>query len=245
MIRIWNRYFYISQINSSKLCFFKSRTQLQLEIVFLRKQLEILNRSRKKLQIKNRDRLFFTVMKSIFSNWQQSLVIIKPATVINWHRKGFKLYWKWKSRSEGGRPKIPQEQINLIKQMANENPLWGVPRIHGEILKLGFDISESTVMRYISKKNGRTSGQRWKTFLKNHTAEIISIDFLTVPTINFKLLHVLVFLSHQRRKIIHFNVTAHPTSEWTTQQLRNALHDSEIPKFLIRDRDTKFGNLFS
>ncbi|MCX6173916.1 MAG: helix-turn-helix domain-containing protein [Ignavibacteriales bacterium] len=172
-------------------------------------------------------------------------MIIKPATVINWHRKGFKLYWKWKSRSEGGRPKIPQEQINLIKQMANENPLWGVPRIHGEILKLGFDISESTVMRYISKKNGRTSGQRWKTFLKNHTAEIISIDFLTVPTINFKLLHVLVFLSHQRRKIIHFNVTAHPTSEWTTQQLRNALHDSEIPKFLIRDRDTKFGNLFS
>jgi transposase InsO family protein len=129
--------------------------------------------------------------------------------------------------------------------MAEDNPQWGVPRIHGEILKLGFDISESTVMRYIPKKNGRTSGQRWKTFLKNHASEIISIDFLAVPTINYKLLHVLIFLSHERRKIIHFNVTAHPTAEWSTQQLRNALHDSDIPKFLIRDRDTKFGSLFS
>jgi transposase InsO family protein len=128
--------------------------------------------------------------------------------------------------------------------MAEDNPQWGIPRIHGEILKLGFDISESTVMRYIPKKNGKTSGQRWKTFLKNHATEIVLIDFLTVPTYNFKLLYVLIFLSHERRKIIHFNVTAHPTSDWSTQQLRNALHDSEIPKFLIRDRDTKFGDLF-
>lgn len=150
-----------------------------------------------------------------------------------------------KSRNCGGRPKIPKEQIDLIKQMANENPHWGVPRIHGEIMKLGFHISESTVQRYVPKKNGRTSGQRWKTFLKNHAAKIVSMDFLTVPTINYRLLYVLVFLSHERRKIVHFNVTAHPTSEWSTQQMRNVLHDSEIPKFLIRDRDTKFGSLFS
>jgi len=118
-------------------------------------------------------------MKRIFSNWKQSLVIIKPGTVIDWHRKGFKLYWRWKSRHHGGRSKIPKEQIDLIKQIAEENPQWGIPRIHGEILKLGFDISESTVQRYVPKKNGRTSGQRWKTFLKNHASGLISIDLLT------------------------------------------------------------------
>jgi transposase InsO family protein len=123
--------------------------------------------------------------------------------------------------------------------------MWGIPRIHGEMLKLGYDISQATVWRYMPKKNGSNNGQRWKTFLKNHASEIISIDYFSVPTINFKILHVLIFLSQHRRKIIHFNVTAHPTSEWTTQQLRNALHDTEIPKFLTRDRDTKFGNLFS
>jgi transposase InsO family protein len=183
-------------------------------------------------------------MKRIFSNWKSNLIIIKPGTVIKWHRKGFKLYWKWKCRNNGGRPKIPQEQINLIKRMAKENPLWGVPHIHGEMFKLGFEISESTVMRYMPKKEGSTTGQNWKTFLKNHASGIISIDFLTVPTINYKILYVLVFLSHERRKIIHFNVTSNPTSEWAVQQLRNALQDSNIPKYLIRDRDCKFGNLF-
>jgi len=172
------------------------------------------------------------------------MVIIKPEPVINCRRKGFKIYWIWRSRHGGGGPRFPKEQINLIKQMAEDNPQWGIPRRHGEIPKLGFDISESTVMRYVPQKNGRTSGQRWKTFLKNHASEIISIDFLTVPTISCKLLYVLVFLSHERRKIIHFNVTAHPIAEWSTQQLKNTLYDSDIPKFLIRDRDTKFGNLF-
>jgi transposase InsO family protein len=155
------------------------------------------------------------------------------------------LYWRWKSRSALGRPKIPQVQIDLIKQMANDNPLWGAPRIHGEMLKLGFDISEATVQRYIPRKPPRTTGQRWKTFLKNHSAEIVSLDFLVVPTITFKLLHVLVFLSHDRRKIIQFLVTDHPTSEWATQQLRNAFSDEETPKFLIRDRDRIFGEAFA
>ena len=128
-------------------------------------------------------------------------------------------------------PAIPQVQINLIKQMANEDPLWGAPRIHGEMLKLGFDISEATVQRYLPRKPQSTTGQRWKTFLKNHSAEIISLDFFIVPTITFKLLHVLVFLSHERRKIIQFNVTARFTSEWATQQLRNAFYDAETPTF--------------
>jgi len=129
--------------------------------------------------------------------------------------------------------------------MAADNPLWGAPRIHGELLKLGFEISESTVLRYMPESPQRTTGQRWRTFLKNHSSDIISLDFFVVPTIAFKVLHVLVFLSHDRRKIIHFNVTDHPTSEWTTQQLRNAFCDEEPLKFLIRDRDTKFGEAFT
>jgi transposase InsO family protein len=128
--------------------------------------------------------------------------------------------------------------------MASDNPLWGAPRIHGKILKLGLNISESTVLRYLPKKSRRAGGQTWKTFLKNHSSEIISLDFFVVPTMTFKLLRVLVFLSHERRKIIHFNVTEHPTSEWASQQLRNAFYDEGTLKFLIRDRDKKFGNSF-
>ena len=172
------------------------------------------------------------------------MLTVKPEAVIRWHQQGYKLYWRWKSRHKNGRPQIPQEQINLIKQIAGDNPLWGAPRIHGELLKLGFDISEATVLRYMPKKLRRTTGQQWKTFLRNHSAEIISLDFFTVPTITFRLLYILVFPSHDRRKIIHFNVTDHPTSEWTTQQLRNAFYDQEIPKFLIRDRDSIFGEDF-
>jgi len=129
--------------------------------------------------------------------------------------------------------------------MANDNPLWGAPRIHGEMLKLGFDISEATIQRYMPRRPQRTSRQRWKTFLKNHSAQIVSVDFLVVPTITFKLLYVLVFLSHDRRRIIHFNVTAHPTAQWSAQHLRNACCDQEPPRFLIRDRDTKVGEAFA
>jgi hypothetical protein len=183
-------------------------------------------------------------MKRIFANWKSSLLIIKPETIIKWNRKGFKLYWRWKCRNNGGRPKIPIEQINLIKQMAKDNPLWGVPHIHGEMLKLGYDISESTVLRYMPKKEDNSTGQRWNTFVKNHASGIVSIDFFCVPTVSYKLIHVLIFLSHERRKIIHFNVTSNPNSEWAVQQLRNTLLDSYIPKYLIRDRDCRFGKLF-
>ncbi|MDP2886980.1 MAG: integrase core domain-containing protein [Ignavibacteria bacterium] len=225
--------------------YFKSRTQLQLEIVYLRKQLEILARKSRKPRIRPSDRFFFGILTSILSSWKSTLLIIKPETVIRWHRQGFRLFWRWKSQSEAGRPKIPRDQIALIKQMANDNPLWGAPRIHGEMLKLGFEISEATVQRYMTKKVPRTTRQRWKTFLKNHSAQIVSVDFLVVPTITFKLLYVLVFLSHDRRRIIHFNVTAHPTAQWSAQQLRNAFSDVEPPRFLIRDRDTKFGEVFT
>jgi len=235
----------IRSLLSLCLRFFKSRAQLQLEIVYLRKQLEILTRTSPRPHFRSSDRFFFSRLTSIFSSWKGTLLIIKPGTVIRWHRQGFRLYWRWKSRSALGRPKITQQQINLIKQITAENPLWGDPRIHGEMLKLGFDISESTVLRYLPKKPKRTTGQHWKTFLKNHSAEIVSMDFLVVPTITFRLLYVLVFLSHERRKIIHINVTDHPTSAWTSHQLTNAFYDEEIPKFLIRDRDKIFGRVFS
>jgi len=184
-------------------------------------------------------------MTNVFGSWKETLLVINPQTVIRWHKEGFRLYWRRKSRSALGRPEISQAQIDLVRQMANDNPLWGAPRIHGEMLKLGFDLSEATVQRYVPKRPQRTTRQRWKTFLKNHSVEIISLDFFVVPTITFKLLHVLVFLSHDRGRIIHFNVTDHPTAEWASQQLRNAFCDIEPFKFLIRDRDNKFGELFT
>ena len=173
------------------------------------------------------------------------IFIVKPETIIKWHRSAFKLYWRWKSKPKGGRPKVSMEVINLIKQMANNNPLWGATRIHEELKKLGFDISVSTVQGYMPKRSRRSTGQNWKTFLKNHSKEIISIDFLTVPTIKFKLIHVMVIIEHHRRKIVHFNVTKNPTAEWTFQQIMNLLFDYDTPKYLIRDRDKKYGNLFS
>jgi hypothetical protein len=162
------------------LSFLKTTTQVRLENLFLRKQMEILARMSTRPRLRPSDRIFFSVMTDLFSYWKETLLVFKPDTVIRWHRESFRLYWRWKSRSEAGRPKIPQSQINLIKQMANDNPLWGAPRIHGELLKLGIDISESTVLRYMPKKTPRTSQQRWKTFLRNHSAEIISLDLSLV-----------------------------------------------------------------
>jgi hypothetical protein len=221
------------------------KEQLQLEIIFLRKQLEILARTSTRPQLRSSDRFFFSTMTNVFDSWKETLLVIKPETVIWWHRQSFRLFWKWKSRSETGRPKNPQAQIDLIRQMANDNPLWGAPRIDGEMLTLGFDLSEATVQPNMPKRPQRTTRQRWKTFLKNHSAQIVSVDFLVVPTITFHLLYVLVFLSHDRRRIIHFNVTAHPTAQWSAHQLRNAFCDQEPPRFLIRDRDTKFGEVFT
>ena len=184
-----------------------TKAQLQLEVIFLTKQLEIYKRTDPKLIIKRTDRMFFSLMKELLSNWRERIFIVKPETVIKWHRTAFRIHWRLKSKPIGGRPEVNWELINLIKQMAKENLLWGVPRIHGELLILGFDVSQSTVQRYFPKRGGRTIGQRWKTFLKNHSKEIVSIDFLTVPTINFKLIHVLVVIEHHKRKIIYFNVS--------------------------------------
>jgi len=177
----------IRSLLSLLLRFFNSRIQLQLEIVFLRKQLEIVTRTSPRLRLRPSDRFFMGLLTDLFDSWKEALLILKPETVIRWHRQSFRVFWKCKSRSTPGRPAIPQAQINLIKQMANDNPLWDAPRIHGEMLKLGFDISEATVQRSMPRRPQRTTRQRWKTFLKNHSAQIISVDFLVVPTITFKL----------------------------------------------------------
>jgi len=157
------------------LSLFKSHAQLHLEVLFLRKQLEIVARSSPKLKIQPTERFLMGFLTDLYESCREALLIVQPETVIRWHRQSFQLFWKWKSRSEAGRPKIPQAQIDLIRQMASENPLWGAPRIHGEMLKLGFDISEATVLRYMPKKAPKTSKQRWKTFLKNDSTQIVSV----------------------------------------------------------------------
>jgi putative transposase len=172
------------------------------------------------------------------------LVIVKPETVIGWHRKGFRLFWNWKVRQgQPGRPPVSKEIRQLIRKMSRENPLWGAPRIHGELLKLGIDIGETSVGKYIVR-SGKPPSQTWRTFLENHVKNTVSVDFLTVPTIRFQVLYVFLVLAHDRRRIVHFNVTAHPTVEWTAQQLREDFPFDQIPRYLLRDRDRIFGDEF-
>jgi transposase InsO family protein len=172
------------------------------------------------------------------------LVIVKPETVIGWHRKGFRLYWTWKVRhGRPGRPPISKEVRKLIRTMSRENPLWGAPRIHGELLKLGIDIGETSVGKYIVRSR-KPPSQNWRTFLENHVKTMVSVDFFTVPTIRFQVLYVFLVLAHDRRRIVHFNVTAHPTAEWTAQQLREAFPFEQISHYLLRDRDGIFGGEF-
>jgi transposase InsO family protein len=167
-------------------------------------------------------------------------VIVQPDTIVRWHRAGFRSYWRWKSRACGGRPKVPAEVRSLIRRMNVENPLWGAPRIHGELLKLGIEIAQSTVAKYMAKRRPG-SGQTWKTFLRNHAAGIGAMDFLVVPTINFRLLFVLVILRHERRRLISLSVTDHPTAEWIARQITEAFPWDSAPTHLIRDRDAADG----
>jgi len=172
-----------------------------------------------------------------------SLRIIKPETVIAWNRKGFRLYWTWKSRPRKGRPCEPREIRELIRKISLANPRWGAPRIHGELMKLGLDIAETTVAKYMVRPR-RPSSQTWKTFLKNHMRDMVSTDFFVVPTATFRLLFVFLVLSHDRRRVVHFAVTSHPTAEWTAQQLRYAFPWDTAPRYLLRDRDSCYGEQF-
>src|ERR1700716_2979582 len=224
----------------------KTSAALRLENLALRQQLAVLRRSApKRLKLTPADRIFWVWLRSLWGEWKSALVIVKADTVVGWHRKGFRLFWTWKiHRGKPGRPSVPQEVRNLIRMMSRNNPRWGAPRIHGELLKLGIEITEPTVAKYMVRLR-KPPSQTWQTFLENHVKSIVSIDFFTVPTIRFQVLYVFLVLAHDRRRILHFGITAHPTAEWTAQQLREAFPWNTTPRYLLRDRDRIFGDAFS
>jgi transposase InsO family protein len=220
---------------------FKSKLRLEAENAVLRHQLIVLRRrQRGRVRLTNNDRWFFIQLYRWFPSILQVLTIIRPETLVRWHRAGFRRYWQWKSRRLGGRPQIETELRVLIRRMSVENPLWGAPRIHGELLKLGFEVAQSSVAKYMVKQQGRPS-QGWRTFLHNHAPDIAAMDLFVVPTIGFKLLYALVIVRLDRRDLVWINVTAHPTAEWISRQITEAFPWNEAPPYMIRDRDSIYG----
>ena len=224
---------------------FRSRAALQLEIIVLRHQLEVLQRTRPtRVRLTRLDRTLWLFLYRLWPRCLDAVVIVKPETVVAWHRKGFRAFWTWKSRPRRrGRPPVPAEIRTLIRRMTRENPLWGAPRVHGEVLKLGIEISQAAVSKYMIR-HPKPPSQTWKTFLRNHVGCLASIDFLVVPTATFRLLFVFIDLHHERRCIVHFGVTVHPTSLWVSQQIREAFPWQTAPRYLIRDRDGIYGGVF-
>jgi transposase InsO family protein len=220
---------------------FKSKMRLEAENAVLRQQLIVLRRRlHGRVRLTNSDRWFFILLYRWFPSILQVLTIIRPETLIRWHRSGFRRYWRWKSRSLGGRPQIEAGLRALIRQMSMENPLWGAPRIHGELLKLGFEVAQSSVAKYMVKRRG-PPGQGWLTFLRNHAPDIAAMDFFVVPTIGFDLLYAFVVVRLDRRDLVLINVTRNPTAEWVARQITEAFPWDEAPQYLIRDRDRIYG----
>ncbi len=224
----------------------RSRAALQLEILALRQQLAVLQHATpRRPRLRPADRLFWVCLSSLWSGWRRNLVIVKADTVVGWSRTGFRLFWTWKSRrGRTGRPAVSKDVRDLIRQMSLANPLWGAPRIHGELLKLGITISQPTVAKYMVRHR-KPPSQTWRTFLTNHVHDVGSVDFFTVPTATFRVFFVFIVLAHQRRRIIHFNVTEHPTTAWTAQQLVEAFPWDTAPRYLLRDRDRIYGDGFT
>jgi len=194
---------------------FRSQADLAAENLALRQQLAILEQRSRRPRLQTRDRIFWTWLARLWSNWRSVLVIVQPETVVRWHRQGFKLYWRWKSRGgKVGRPRVDAEIRKLIRRMSRANPTWGTPRIRSELRLLGYTVAKSTVDRY-RIRHRKPPSQTWRTFLDNHVRDIVAIDFFTVPTAKFRILFAFVVLRHHRRMVVHFNVTAHPTAEWT------------------------------
>jgi len=222
----------------------RTQRELALENLALRQQVAVWKVRQPRPQLRATDRLFWVVLSRLWKNWRSSLQVVRPETVVRWHRQGFRRYWAWKSRHRRGRPAIGTEVRDLIRRMSRANPLWGAPRIHGELLKLGLTVSQATVSKYMPRQR-RPPSQVWRTFLKNHAQDLIALDFFTVPTATFRVLFVLVVLSHGRRRLRHFNITEHPTAEWTARQLIEACGPEDSPRYLIRDRDQVYGERFS
>jgi transposase InsO family protein len=222
----------------------RARATLEAEIWVLRQQINVLRRAvpgRQSFGIF--DRLIFVGLCRLFPKACDALAIVKPDTIIRWHRAGFRAYWRWKSRRRGGRPTAPPDIRRLIHEMSIANPLWGAPRIHGELLKLGIEIGQTSVAKYMARRRGPPS-QGWKTFLHNHADGIAAMDLFVVPTISFRLLYGLLIVGHGRRQIVWLGVTAHPTAEWIANQITEAFGWERAPLYLIRDRDRAYGNVF-
>jgi len=222
----------------------RAQRELALENVALRQQLAVWKARQPRPRLTEMDRIFWVVLSRLWKNWRSSLRVVRPETVVRWHRQGFRRYWAWKSGRRPGRPLISRDLRDLIRRMSHANPLWGAPRIHGELLKLGLTVSQATVSKYMLRPR-RPPSQAWRAFLRNHAEDLIALDFFTVPTATFRVLFVLVVLSHGRRRLVHFNVTEHPTAEWTARQLIEACGLEESPRHLIRDRDAVYGERFS
>jgi transposase InsO family protein len=224
---------------------FKSKSCLAAENAALRQQVIVLQRKiRGRPEFTDHERLFFIQLYRWFPSVLNAIKIIRPETLLRWHRAGFRRHWRWKSRNLGGRPRIDAALRALIRQMSIENVLWGAPRIRGELLKLGFAIAQSTVTRYMARPDGRAppSGQRWGSFVRNHMPQIAAVDLFVVPTLGFNLLYVLVIVRLARRELVWINVTSHPTAEWIAQQITEAFPwGDELPRYLIRDRDAVYG----
>jgi hypothetical protein len=196
--------------------FFASRAALAAENLMLRQQLIVVHRSVPRPKLRRTDQVLLCWLSRLWSGWRSALLIIQPQTVILWHRQGFKLYWRWKSRKKPGRPKTDRAIRDLIRRMCRDNPTWGAPRIQSELALLGHDVVESTVAKYVVRQP-KPPSQNWRTFLKNHVGQTAAIDFFTLPTITFRVMHVFLVLRHDRRRIVHFNVTTNPTAQWTAQ----------------------------
>jgi putative transposase len=223
----------------------RSRAALHLEILALRHQLQLLQRSgRPRVRLTPADRLLWVWFSRIWTDWRTALILVTPDTVVAWHRRGFRLVWTWKSRRRTGRPSIPADVRALIRTMSKANPLWGAPRIHGELRKLGITVSQSTVAKYMGRRRPSPS-QTLRTFLANHLGQLVAADFFVVPTVTYRLLFVLVMLAHDRRRVVHVAVTDHPTAAWTAQQLRNALPEDQCPSYLLHDHDAVFAGVFN
>jgi hypothetical protein len=223
---------------------FRSHRTLLLENLALRQQLTVLKRKHRRPKVSLLDKLFWVLVHRFWSAWKSSLIIVTPETVVRWHRVGFRLYWSLisKVKNQVGRKRLSTEVRDLIFRMVAENPTWGAPRIHGELLMLGFDVSERTISRWMQRapREARPT-QRWRAFLANHREAIAAMDFFTVPTISFGVLYCFFVIHHDRRRILHVNITKHPTSSWIVQQLREAFPFGAAPRYLIHDRDAKYG----
>ena len=224
---------------------FRTRAALQAEILALRHQLAVFQKNApRRLRLHRCDRLLWVVLYRFWSGWRRSLQMVQPDTVLRWHRRAFAWHWTRKSRRLPGRPEVAVNIRNLIQRMSQANPLWGSPRIHGELLKLGIVVAQSTVARCLPRSR-KPPSQTWRTFLTNHLAQTAAIDFFTVPTATFRVLFVFVVPSHERRRVLHFGVTEHPTEEWTMQQMREAFPWDTAPRYVLRDRDAIYGRDFA